>query len=187
MLKLADASDLSKLPPLAPLASPHLPIYRAPEHQLPSPIGHGLPGSFLAARVRIIFRSPRGVAFPDGCRQRFVATLRFTLLSCLLLCPVNLQGNLIVSVASNEKYLQAAKQAANWLISIYSWYLITNTDGTGKFGEIRVADQNYAWNTSAKDESGSRLFPRGLYTITVKVYDFIGNVARESEVVEVKN
>jgi hypothetical protein len=70
---------------------------------------------------------------------------------------------------------------------IFSYYVITNTDGTGEFGEIKVTDQNYAWNTSAKDENGNPQFPNGLYTIDVTAFDFMGNAAGESEVVQVEN
>jgi len=69
----------------------------------------------------------------------------------------------------------------------FSYYVITNTDGTGKFGKIDVTAQDYGWDTAAVDDSGNRIFPDGLYTIYVTVYDFIGNCTQAKDTVIVKN
>jgi hypothetical protein len=68
----------------------------------------------------------------------------------------------------------------------FSYYIITNTPGTVTSGLLDVNDQDFSWNTAAVDGAGNRLFPNGLYTVTVWAYDFLGNytVARESVIVD---
>ncbi|MFB0564963.1 MAG: peptidoglycan DD-metalloendopeptidase family protein [Candidatus Aminicenantaceae bacterium] len=70
---------------------------------------------------------------------------------------------------------------------VFSYYIITNTDGTGEFGKIDLSAQDYAWNTAAVDASGNPRFPDGQYTITVKAWDFLGNCSMASDIVEVRN
>ena len=65
--------------------------------------------------------------------------------------------------------------------------MITNCDGTGEFGLVDPADQDYAWNTVAKDSNGDPLFPDGEYLITVTAYDFKGNHSSISETVHLSN
>ncbi|UCH94550.1 MAG: hypothetical protein JSV88_30380, partial [Candidatus Aminicenantes bacterium] len=69
---------------------------------------------------------------------------------------------------------------------LYQYYIITNTDGSGEFGKVNESWKNFAWITGARDESGNRLFPDGLYTITVTAYDFMGNHTTVSDMVEVR-
>lgn len=57
-----------------------------------------------------------------------------------------------------------------------SYYIVTNVDAGGNLSEA-----NGFWNT---DGGG---FPDGLYQITVKAYDFVGNQHTKSEIVFVKN
>jgi hypothetical protein len=70
---------------------------------------------------------------------------------------------------------------------IFSYYVITNVNGTGEFGEIKTTDGDYAWNTRSVDANGKPLFPNGRYTIRVTAYDVKGNYASESDTVEVHN
>lgn len=70
---------------------------------------------------------------------------------------------------------------------IFSYFVITNVDGTGEFGEVQVSDQEYAWNTAATDEHGQPKFPNGRYTITVTAWDAKGNEGRAFEEVIVEN
>jgi hypothetical protein len=69
----------------------------------------------------------------------------------------------------------------------FSYYVITNTDGTGEFGKIDVAAQDYGWNTAAVDDSGNRIFPDGLYIVYVTAYDFMGNCTQAKDTVMVRN
>ncbi len=70
---------------------------------------------------------------------------------------------------------------------MFSYYVITNSDGTGEFGKIDPSAADYAWNTAELDEAGNPRFPNGLYTITVTAYDFLGNHRTVSDTVMVKN
>lgn len=69
----------------------------------------------------------------------------------------------------------------------FSYYIITNTDGTGESEKVKLSDHNYAWNTAALDESGNPRFPNGLYTIIVRAYDARGNSSQANEIVRVMN
>jgi hypothetical protein len=76
--------------------------------------------------------------------------------------------------------------ASNW-DKIFSYYVITNTPADGSSGEVRPSDQNYAWNTSARDANGRPVFPNGRYSITVIAYDQIGHATTASDTVTVNN
>jgi len=69
----------------------------------------------------------------------------------------------------------------------FSYYVITNTDGTGEFGELDISAKQYAWKTAAVDESNNPKFPNGAYIIKVTVYDFVGNSYAASGIVRVMN
>jgi hypothetical protein len=70
---------------------------------------------------------------------------------------------------------------------IFSYFIITNTDGTGDATEIKTSDSEYSWNTLQKDSSGNSLFPNGRYSIKVIAYDFKGNRAESTDFIEVNN
>ena len=70
---------------------------------------------------------------------------------------------------------------------IFSYYVITNTDGSGEFGQIDLSTKNYALFTDEKNQTGDQFFPNGIYTIKVTAYDFKGNSASEIENVVIKN
>jgi len=70
---------------------------------------------------------------------------------------------------------------------IFSYYVITNVDGTGEFGEIKTTDGNYGWNTRALDLNGIPMFPNGKYSIKVTAYDAKGNNTSETDTIEVRN
>jgi hypothetical protein len=70
---------------------------------------------------------------------------------------------------------------------IMSYYVISNTDGTGEAEVLTLAQQNFAWTTTAVDDQGQPLFPDGDYVITVKAFDAKGNVAAASDTVRVEN
>jgi hypothetical protein len=69
----------------------------------------------------------------------------------------------------------------------FCYYIITNTDGTGEFQKIDISAGEYGWDTEALDRSGKRLFPDGLYFITVTAYDFLGNISVANDTVTVLN
>lgn len=69
----------------------------------------------------------------------------------------------------------------------FSYYVITNTDGTGEFGKVDISARDYAWNTAEVDVSGNPKFPDGLYSITITAYDFLGNYSRATDTVRVRN
>ncbi len=70
---------------------------------------------------------------------------------------------------------------------IMSYYVLTNSDGTGNQTELVEADRLLAWDTAARADDGSRLFPNGTYTITVHALDYAGNSSEFSDQVEVFN
>jgi len=70
---------------------------------------------------------------------------------------------------------------------IFSYYVITNTDGSGEFEQIDPSFKSYAWFTDEKNQSGDQLFPNGKYTIKVTTYDFKGNSVAETENVVIAN
>jgi hypothetical protein len=70
---------------------------------------------------------------------------------------------------------------------ILSYYVITNVDGTGVFGEIKTTDGDYCWNTGALDLNGIPLFPNGRYAIKVTAYDAQANYTSETDSIEVRN
>lgn len=74
----------------------------------------------------------------------------------------------------------------NW-DKIYSYYVITNTNGGEESGEVKTSDQNYSWKTNALNAEGTPAFPDGVYTVTVLAYDVAGNVGTLSEPVKVAN
>ena len=68
-----------------------------------------------------------------------------------------------------------------------SYFIITNCDGTGEFGQIDSDAQDYAWQTAALDTEGNRLFPDGLYTIAVTAFDSHENASTAIDTVFVNN
>ena len=82
-------------------------------------------------------------------------------------------------------YLPAI-QKRDWQ-SLYFFYNITNTDGSGEIGMVEFSCDQYSWDTRALDEFGSRIFPDGRYTIKVTAYDFKENFATALDTVEVCN
>ncbi len=75
---------------------------------------------------------------------------------------------------------------ASWS-KVSCYYIITNTDGTDKSGELKPSDRNFSWQTDSAGADGTRLYPDGLYRITVRAYDSRGNCATASESVWVDN
>jgi len=67
----------------------------------------------------------------------------------------------------------------------FNYYIVTNSGGVRKDGLLDHDARGGAWRTGELDESGERLFPPGAYTVTVRAFDFMGNVATRSEVVVV--
>lgn len=67
---------------------------------------------------------------------------------------------------------------------VNSYYFLTHGNGSTR---VDVADASRAWNTSARDAAGERLFPDGSYTITVRAADAAGNTSQISTTVEVRN
>ena len=74
----------------------------------------------------------------------------------------------------------------NW-DKVISYYVITNCDGSGEFGQIDPVAKNFCWRTNETNPSGERRFPNGTYTIKVTAYDFKGNFATAWEKVVVEN
>jgi murein DD-endopeptidase MepM/ murein hydrolase activator NlpD len=76
----------------------------------------------------------------------------------------------------------------NWHAK-FNFYVITNSDGQEPASPrpIDPADAAHAWRTAALDEAGRRVFPDGDYAITVRAYDFAGNMATRTETVRVRN
>jgi len=91
---------------------------------------------------------------------------------------------MLVSTVYKFWHLIGTELSPYWF---YSYYVITNCDGMGEFGLVDPADQNYAWNTAAKDSNGDPLFPDGEYLLTVTAYDFNGNHSSISETVHLAN
>jgi hypothetical protein len=70
---------------------------------------------------------------------------------------------------------------------VFSYFVVTNVDGSGEFGEVKTSDQSYAWNTTAKDEMGNPKFPNGRYVVRIKAYDASGLSATSIDSVEIRN
>jgi hypothetical protein len=71
----------------------------------------------------------------------------------------------------------------------YSFYILTNCPIEG-FEDAWRVNPDYSqlsWDTLALDGNGNRLFPNGLYRITVKAIDFAGNSSTVSDEVMVLN
>jgi Peptidase family M23 len=75
---------------------------------------------------------------------------------------------------------------ASWS-KVSCYYIITNTDGTGKPGEVVASDGKYSWKTDSTGSDGTRLYPDGKYTVTVRAYDAMGNCTTASEAVTLDN
>lgn len=69
----------------------------------------------------------------------------------------------------------------------FSFYVVTNSSGTARVGELDPADGAHAWRTAERAPEGAPRFPDGEYRVTVRAYDFKGNVAERSETVRVRN
>ena len=69
---------------------------------------------------------------------------------------------------------------------IFSYYIITNTDGTGTFDGFPFSDEACCWDTTATLR-GAPLYPDGEYTITVTAYDYMGNKTTKTGKVRVEN
>lgn len=70
---------------------------------------------------------------------------------------------------------------------VFSYYIITNTDGTGTFNDFPFSDEAFCWDTLATDPEGVPLFPDGEYTITVTAYDFMNHATTKTETIRVDN
>jgi len=70
---------------------------------------------------------------------------------------------------------------------IFSYYEITNIDGSGEFEEIEPLCREYSWDTIEKDTYGNPKYPNGIYTVKVTAIDFKGNSNTESDIVRVNN
>ena len=68
----------------------------------------------------------------------------------------------------------------------FSYYIITNTDGTGVFDGFPFSDEACCWDTTATLR-GAPLYPDGEYTITVIAYDYMGNKTTKVDRVRVHN
>lgn len=69
----------------------------------------------------------------------------------------------------------------------FNYYVITNSDGLDRDRVLDPADRAHAWDTAAVGDDGEPVFPDGEYVVTVRAYDFKGNMASRSEVVRVAN
>lgn len=92
----------------------------------------------------------------------------------------------VFTVFKHYKIFHPVIDSAFW-DKTFSYYIITNTDGTGEFGIIDISAKDYAWNTAEVDASGNPKFPDGLYSITVTAYDFLGNCSKAMDTVRVGN
>ncbi len=69
----------------------------------------------------------------------------------------------------------------------FNFYVVTNTAGSARAGGLDPADRDHAWRTAERGADGRPRFPNGDYVVTVRAYDFKGNVASQSETVRVRN
>jgi hypothetical protein len=69
----------------------------------------------------------------------------------------------------------------------FNYYVITNSDGTDAERELDLTGAMHSWRTGEVGSDGQPRFPNGEYTITVRAYDFKGNMASRSELVRVEN
>lgn len=77
-------------------------------------------------------------------------------------------------------------EVADWNRFV-SYYIITNSNGSGNFEPGEVGDAKFSWDTAAVDELGERQYPDGLYSIRVHAWDYSGNASVEESVVRVDN
>ena len=72
----------------------------------------------------------------------------------------------------------------------FAFYMITNSPGTEPGQNVQAldpADASRAWETADLNSDGSRRYPNGEYTITVRAFDSKGNVSSRADHVIVNN
>jgi len=77
--------------------------------------------------------------------------------------------------------------APPWWETKISFYNLTNIPPQGRTGVFDPADRALAWRTAGRDAAGRPRFSNGDYVLTVRAYDFKGNVAATSDTVRVRN
>jgi len=85
-----------------------------------------------------------------------------------------------------ESVVPPAPPVGNWNRK-FNFYIVTNTGGMAEAGLFDHATRGGAWHTAALDGSGERLFPNGPYVVTVRAWDFKGNLAALADTVVVAN
>lgn len=69
----------------------------------------------------------------------------------------------------------------------FHYHVVTNTDGAGRPGDLDASVDTASWRTAELGADGTRRFPDGDYTVTVRAWDFKGNAAARTETVRVRN